>query len=76
MAIELPPLPYEKNALEPNISAETLEYHYGKQARSGRKVGHATLCAPDAKDLVTRLTELADALGRGEQAEPVVKALG
>ncbi len=30
MAFELPPLPYEKNALEPNISAETLEYHYGK----------------------------------------------
>jgi len=51
-------------------------HDYGKQARSGRKVGHATLCAPDAKDLVTRLTELADALGRGEQAEPVVKALG
>ena len=30
MAIELPPLPYEKNALEPHISAETLDYHYGK----------------------------------------------
>jgi superoxide dismutase, Fe-Mn family len=30
MAIELPPLPYEKNALEPHISAETLEYHHGK----------------------------------------------
>lgn len=30
MSIELPPLPYEKNALEPHISAETLEYHYGK----------------------------------------------
>lgn len=30
MAIELPNLPYEKNALEPNISAETLEFHYGK----------------------------------------------
>lgn len=27
---ELPQLPYEKNALEPHISAETLEYHYGK----------------------------------------------
>ena len=26
----LPPLPYEKNALEPHISAETLDYHYGK----------------------------------------------
>ncbi len=30
MVHELPPLPYEKNALEPHISAETLEYHYGK----------------------------------------------
>lgn len=26
----LPPLPYAKDALEPYISAETLEYHYGK----------------------------------------------
>ncbi len=30
MAIELPPLPYELNALEPHISRETLEYHYSK----------------------------------------------
>jgi len=30
MAFELPELPYAKNALEPHISAETLEYHYGK----------------------------------------------
>ncbi|MFT5674559.1 MAG: Fe-Mn family superoxide dismutase [Paraglaciecola sp.] len=30
MAFELPALPYEKNALEPHISAETMEYHYGK----------------------------------------------
>ncbi|QAU23368.1 superoxide dismutase [Fe] [Dyella sp. M7H15-1] len=34
MAIELPPLPYEKNALEPDISAETLEFHYGKHHQS------------------------------------------
>jgi superoxide dismutase, Fe-Mn family len=26
----LPPLPYELNALQPHISKETLEYHYGK----------------------------------------------
>ncbi len=26
----LPELPYSKDALEPHISAETLEYHYGK----------------------------------------------
>ncbi|MAM00549.1 superoxide dismutase [Hydrocarboniclastica marina] len=30
MAFELPPLPYEKNALEPHISAETLEFHHDK----------------------------------------------
>ena len=30
MAHELPALPYGKNALEPHISEETLEYHYGK----------------------------------------------
>jgi Fe-Mn family superoxide dismutase len=30
MAHELPPLPYEMNALEPHISKETLEFHYGK----------------------------------------------
>jgi len=26
----LPPLPYAKDALQPTMSAETLEYHYGK----------------------------------------------
>jgi len=30
MAFELPKLPYEKNALEPYISSETIDYHYGK----------------------------------------------
>ncbi|MDP2851025.1 MAG: superoxide dismutase [Sulfuricurvum sp.] len=30
MAIILPPLPFEKNALEPYIGSMTLEYHYGK----------------------------------------------
>jgi superoxide dismutase, Fe-Mn family len=30
MAHELPALPYEKNALEPHISAETLEFHHDK----------------------------------------------
>lgn len=30
MTHALPTLPYEKNALEPHISAETLEFHYGK----------------------------------------------
>lgn len=30
MAFELPALPYAKDALEPHISAETIDYHYGK----------------------------------------------
>lgn len=30
MAFTLPPLPYERHALEPHISAETLDLHYGK----------------------------------------------
>ncbi len=30
MAIKLPALPYAKDALAPHISAETIEFHYGK----------------------------------------------
>lgn len=34
MPFELPELPYPKNALEPYISQETLEYHYGKHHKA------------------------------------------
>ena len=30
MSFTLPPLPYAQDALQPHLSAETLEYHYGK----------------------------------------------
>src|SRR4029077_20901161 len=30
----LPPLPYDKNALEPVISARTMEFHYGKHHKA------------------------------------------
>jgi superoxide dismutase, Fe-Mn family len=30
MAFQISPLPYDKAALEPHISPETIEYHYGK----------------------------------------------
>lgn len=30
MAHQLPELPYPKNALEPHISSETIDFHYGK----------------------------------------------
>ncbi|MGE4350066.1 MAG: superoxide dismutase [Candidatus Berkiella sp.] len=34
MAIELPALPYSLDALQPHISKETLEFHYGKHHRA------------------------------------------
>lgn len=58
MAFELPALPYEKNALEPHISAETLEFHYGKH--------HATY--------VTKLNGLIEGTDLAEKSlEEIVK---
>lgn len=34
MAFELPALPYDKNALAPHMSAETLEFHHGKHHKA------------------------------------------
>src|SRR5688500_18777566 len=34
MAIELPALPYDRTALEPTISAETIDFHYGKHHKA------------------------------------------
>ncbi|QIK80225.1 superoxide dismutase [Fe] [Lysobacter sp. HDW10] len=34
MAIELPALPYDRTALEPHISGETIDFHYGKHHKS------------------------------------------
>ena len=34
MAISLPPLPYAKDALAPYISANTLDFHYGKHHKA------------------------------------------
>ena len=34
MAIELPPLPYDRTALEPHISGETIDYHYSKHHKA------------------------------------------
>ncbi len=34
MAIQFPPLPYAENALEPNYSAKTISFHYGKHHKA------------------------------------------
>ena len=50
-------------------------HDYGKQARAGRKVGHATVRADDAAELVASLQRIGDALGRQAQVAPVIARL-
>ncbi|MFK2901661.1 5-(carboxyamino)imidazole ribonucleotide synthase [Dyella jejuensis] len=60
----------------PVLNAVDGHWHdYGKQSRPGRKVGHATVCANDAKALATRIDTIAKALQRDEQAAPALRAL-
>jgi 5-(carboxyamino)imidazole ribonucleotide synthase len=62
--------------MAPVLRAVDAHWHdYGKQARPGRKVGHATVCAPDAGQLGARLAAMAEALGREAQVAPVLQAL-
>ena len=63
--------------MAPVLQAVDAHWHdYGKQARPGRKVGHATVCAPDAGQLAERLAGIAEALGREAQVAPVLHVLG
>ena len=61
---------------KPVLAEPRAHWHdYGKSPRAGRKVGHATLCAFNASEMVERLTRVATALGRDTQAESVLSAL-
>jgi len=60
----------------PVLAESRAHWHdYGKTSRSGRKVGHATLCAADNIELSARLSRVARALDRETQAAPVLEAL-
>ncbi|ACY19321.1 superoxide dismutase [Haliangium ochraceum] len=49
MAFELPKLPYAEDALEPHISKETIQYHYGKHHQGYvNKVNAAVENTPNA----------------------------
>jgi len=50
-------------------------HDYGKSARAGRKVGHATLRADDAVALSEALSNVGDALSRQAQVQPVIARL-
>ncbi len=47
MAIQLPELPYAKDALAPVISANTLEFHYGKHHRAYVDNGNKLIAGTD-----------------------------
>lgn len=60
----------------PVLSVPDGHWHdYGKEPREGRKVGHATLCAPDAGTLRHALAEAGEALDRMHQVQPALDAL-
>jgi 5-(carboxyamino)imidazole ribonucleotide synthase len=50
-------------------------HDYGKEPRTGRKVGHATLRADSAGDLAATLQRVGASLGREAQVSPVIAAL-
>lgn len=61
---------------DPVLAQPGAHWHdYGKSARPGRKVGHATLSLPSTRALATALEGLGTALGRCDQVAPVLSAL-
>lgn len=67
---ELPPA-------NPALAVAGVHWHdYGKSPRAGRKVGHATAVAENARGLESQLIALGQALGREAQVAPVIAALG
>ncbi len=50
-------------------------HDYGKEARAGRKVGHATLREESTSALAAALLRVGTALGREDQVAPVIAAL-
>lgn len=60
---ELPPLPYAMDALEPYLSAETLEYHYGEHHRG--YVDKLNALIPDTELADMPLTQIVTTAGQG-----------
>jgi Fe-Mn family superoxide dismutase len=60
MSFELKPLPYAENALEPHMSARTIQFHYGKHHRAyvdklNELVANTPLANKSLEDLVRDL---------------------
>ena len=68
MAYELPPLPYDYNALEPHIDEQTMRIHHDKHHATyvtklnGALEGHADLASKSIDDLVADLASVPEAI--------------
>jgi Fe-Mn family superoxide dismutase len=76
MAITLPELPYAKNALEPVISARTLEFHHGKHhaayvANTNKLIEGTDLAGADLVAIVKRASADASKAGLFNNAAQV-----
>jgi Fe-Mn family superoxide dismutase len=61
MAFSLPSLPYAKDALQPHISAETLDFHYGKHHQAYvNNLNNLTQGKPDENKSLEELIRTAD----------------
>ena len=61
MAFELPALPYANDALAPHISAETIEYHYGRHHRAYvTNLNNLTEGKPEANQSLEALIKTAE----------------
>ncbi len=61
MAFELPPLPYDLDALAPHISRETLEFHHGKHHNTYvTKLNELVAGSPDADKPLEEVIKGAD----------------
>ena len=67
MAFELPPLPYPMNALEPHMSARTLEFHHGKHHKA--YVDNANKMVQDTPLANKSLEEVIQATGKDESKQ-------
>ena len=66
----------EMPAAQPVLQEAGGHWHdYGKRARAGRKVGHATLRADSPQALAESLARVGTALGRETQVAPVIARL-
>jgi superoxide dismutase, Fe-Mn family len=68
MAFELPPLPYDKKALEPHISANTLDFHHGKHHSAyvtnlNNLIKDTPLASHGLEDIITSTFGKADKIG-------------